>query len=427
MQAQKTFPTRRPLGRPLSRQISPPLIAALAAAAACGSARAEDPSPWYIGASVGVTHDSNVFRTPDAVGDTYVTTSLLGGFDQAIGRQRLHAAARVGYSKYQNRDELNNTNYGVSAGWDWATIEKLSGSVNVGANRSLAQLNGNTRVPSTRRNLVNADQISTDVKWGGDGQVTLFANYGHSRVRYSAAEFISSKSSADTASIGTNYRLGGSTTVGAALRFTRTVSPYGVAKTLLPTGPDDFASTTSNGRNLDLLGNWVYSPQTSVNARLSITRQTDSGGGDRTFSGLTGALSATYAPTAKLAFTAALSRDAGTNANYFNTVSTTSGSTVTTVSGLNQSSTATDILALGATYAATAKISVNAGAQYRRSKLDAGGNDNISLYSLGATYAVARNWQLACNLGHESRAVSGGAGYDYTANTIGCSAQFTLR
>jgi hypothetical protein len=423
MQTRNTLSTRRASPRRIAR----PLLATLVAAAACGSAQAEDPSPWYIGASVGVTHDSNVFRTPDPISDSYVTTSLLGGFDQAIGRQRLHATARVGYSKYQERDELNNTNYAVAAGWDWATIEKLSGSVNIGAQRALAQLNGNTSIPSTRRNLVNTDQVSTDVRWGGDGLVTLFANYGHSRVRYSSTEFISSKSSGDSGSLGVNYRLGGSTTVGAAIRLTRTVSPYGIATTLLPTSTDDFASITSSGRNLDLLANWVYSPQTSVNARLSFTRQTESGGVDRSFSGLTGAVSANYAPTAKLAFTASYSRDAGTNATYFNTVGTNSGSTVTAVSGLNQSSRTTNLFALGATYAATAKISVNSGVQYRRSTLEGGGNDNISLYTLGATYAVARNWQLACNLGHESRSVTGGFGYDYTANTVGCSAQFTLR
>ena len=45
------------------------------------------------------------------------------------------------------------------------------------------------------------------------------------------------------------------------------------------------------------------------------------------------------------------------------------------------------------------------------------GDDTINLYSLGATYAVARNWQLACSLGHESRSVTGNAGYGYYDNT----------
>lgn len=400
-----------------------PAVAALAAASLCGAARAEDPSPWYLGASVGVTRDSNVFRIPDGSGDTYTTTSLLAGFDQPIGRQRLYGTARVGYNKYQNFENLDNTSYGVDAGWDWATIEKLSGKVYVGANQSLAQLNGNTSAPSTRRNIVKSEQFGTSATWGGFGPLSLFANYGHNRVRYSAVTFTTSNSTGDTGSLGTNYRLGGSTSIGVAVRVTRTRLPYGQAIDPLPSSLADFGPTTTNGRNLDLLGNWTYSPQTNVAARLSYTRQTDSFGGGRDFSGLTGSLSGNYAPTAKLAFNAMLQREAGANSVYNSP--TYSGST--NAVGLNQNTTTTDSLSLGATYAATAKISVNSGLLYRSGKLSSDGSDDLTQLSLGATYAVARNWQLACNLTHETRKVSGLGSFSYDANTAGCSAQFTLR
>lgn len=421
MQAQPTSLSCRPALRLAS--------VAFAAAACCGTAKAEDPTPWYVGGSVGVTHDSNVYRVPNGPGDTYTTTSLLGGFDQPIGRQRLYGTARVGYNKYQENDRLDNTSYGLNAGWDWATIEKLSGNVNVSANQSLAQFNGNTGAPSATRNILKAEQVSTSVNWGGVGPLSLFANYGHSRVHYSAASFTTSNSSADTGGIGTNYRLGGSTTVGIALRLTRTRSPYGYTTSLTPSSLDDFSPSTSNGRNIDLLANWTYSAQTNLAARLSFTHQTDSGGYDRTFSGITGAISGNYAPTAKLVFTGSLSHDAGTNANYYST--TVAGApgttTTTTVTGLSQNTSSTTLASLGATYAATAKISVNTGVQYRTGKLSAGGHDDLTQYSLGATYAVARAWQLACSLGHESRKASGGGAFSYDANTVGCSAQFTLR
>lgn len=415
MHAQMTRPPRSPALRPL--------IAALAATASC-AAWAEDPRPWYLGASAEITRDSNVFRVADGPGDTYTTTSLLGGFEQAIGRQRFYGSGRVGYSRYQTHDNLDNVNYGVSAGWDWATIEKLSGNVNVSANRSLASLSGSTSRPSRNRNLLSAEQLSSGVRWGGDSLVTLFGNYGHSRVRYSTNAFLSSEGSSDTASLGANYRLGGSTTVGIAVRVTRTVNPHGAALTIIPSGPDDYVSTTSNGRNLDLLADWTYSAQTRVNARVSLSRQTYSGGDSRNFSGLTGSLSANYAPTAKLAFTALLSRDAGNNAAYFNSVNTTTGASTV---GLTESSTSTDAISLGATYAATAKISVNSGLLYRRGNLTAGGTDSLTQWSLGATYAIARHWQLGCNLGRDSRSVSGAGSFGYDANTVGCSAQFTLR
>lgn len=402
-----------------------PAVAALAAATCCGAARAEDPSPWYLGASVGVTRDSNVFRIPDGSGDTYTTTSLLAGFDQPLGRQRLYGTARVGYNKYQNFENLDNTSYGVNAGWDWATIEKLSGNVYVGANQSLAQLNGNTSAPSTRRNIVKSEQFGTSVNLGGVGPLNLFANYGHNRVRFSAASFTTSNSSGDSGSIGTNYRLGGSTTVGVAVRLTRTRQPYGQAIDPLPSSLADFGPTTTTGRNLDLLANWTYTAQTNVAARLSFTRQTDSFGGGRDFSGLTGSISGNYAPTAKLAFTALLTRDAGTNASYYSAPAY-SGAT-SAVTGLSQNTTSSYVLSLGATYAATAKISVNSGLLYRTGQLTGGGSDDLTQLSLGANYAVARNWQLGCNLTHETRKVSNPGGFSYDANTAGCSAQFTLR
>lgn len=416
MHAQNTRKPRRPALRPL--------IAALATTTSC-AAWAEDPSPWYLGASVSVTRDSNVFRVPDGPGDTYTTTSLLGGFDQAISRQRFYGSARVGYSKYQQQDNLDNVGYGLAAGWDWATIEKLTGNVNVSANRSLASLNGNSTRPTRNRNMLSNEQVSTGVRWGGDGLLSLFANYGHGRVRYSAAEYITSEGSSDTVSVGTNYRLGGSTTVGVAVRLTRTANPHGEALTIIPSGPEDFTSVTDNGRNLDLLADWTYTAQTRVSGRLSLTRQTYSGAAsNRDFSGVTGSISGNYAPTAKLAFTALLQRDAGNNAAYFSTANSTTGATSI---GLSQSSTSSNLAQLGATYAATAKIGVSAGLLYRRSNLTGGGSDALTQWSLGTSYAIARNWQLGCNLSRESRSYSGISGLDYNANTVGCSAQFTLR
>ena len=411
-----------------------PLIAALAAMAGAG-AWADEPTPWYIGASLTATHDSNVFRTSNGPGDSYLSSGLLGGFDQAIGRQRVFATANLRYNKYQEQSTLDNTSYGVNAGWDWATIEKLTGNVSVNANQSLASFDGNANIQSSSRNIVKADQVATSVRWGGDSLVTLDANYAHSRVSYSAPEYLSGKSSADTGSVGGSYRLGPDLRAGAAVRLTRTVQPYAVAKTLTPTGPDDYLANTSNGRNLDLSLEWRYSAQTGVNTRLSWTKQTNSGTGDRDFSGLTGSIAANYAPTAKLGFSASLNRDAGTNSSFFNYLTLVNTGTIT---GLSQNSQTSDTATLGATYAATAKISVNAGYQYRHSKIvntfsigSSSSSDELSdklrSGTLGVSYAIARAWQLSCNLGRETRNLSGTNGFSYSANTASCAATLTLR
>ena len=418
-----------------------PLIAVLAVAAASG-AWADEPSPYYIGASQSFTHDSNVYRVPNGPADNYSSTGLLGGFDQTISRQRLHAAATVNYNKYRSQSTLDNTSYGVNAGWDWATIDTLTGNVNASANQSLASFNNNGTQPLAVRNLVKTDQIGTSVRWGGEQLLTLEGTYAHSRVRYSTPDyttptFLSSRSSSDSASAGAYYRLGADLKVGTALRFTRTDSPYAIALTAAPTGPSDYRSNTTNSRDLDLSADWRATEQTGVNARLSWTRQTNTSASALDFSGLTGAVSASFAPTAKLTFNASASRNAGSNSSLFSyvNINTTTG---TAISSLNQNSQTTDSYALGVAYAATAKITLNAGVQYNRAKLVSslalGGtttssehDDNTDSATFGANYAIARNWLLACNLAHLSRKASGGGGFSYSDSTASCSAQFTLR
>lgn len=406
------------------------------------AARADEPSPWYLGVSQGFTHDSNVYRFKGGPSDNYSTTSLLGGFDQQISRQRVHANARVGYNKYQSESRLDNTSYSLSGGIDWATIEKLSGSVNVSASQSLAQFNGNQTVllpdgtiaPNTAdKNVLKAEQLSADIRWGGDGLLSLFGNYSHSRARYSGIQSLVSNSTTDSGSVGVNYRLGGRTTVGVALRTTRTDLPYGIAPPPVVIGSDPpvrnpqlddpaaYRADRSTSNNLDLLGDWRYSAQTAVKARLSYSRVTYDNSG-RDFSGLTGALDATYAPTAKLSFNASISRDAGSNttsATYFDPAT---GQQNTFQTGSSQTS---DTLVVGANYAATAKTSFYANAAYRRGSNDGSSvSDHFRTFAVGVNYVPARAWQLGCNLAHEGR--SSGA-YSYDANVIGCNVQFMLR
>lgn len=412
-----------------------PLIAALAALAS-SAAWAEEPSPWYVGATQSLTRDSNVYRLSDGVNpgldrsraDTYSSTGLVGGFNQPMGRQLFYGSGNLRYNKYFDNDNLSNTSYGLNAGWDWATVWKLSGGVNVSANQSLAQLNGNASPAgaTSERNLVKTDQVGANIAWGGTGLLSVRGDYTHSRVRYSLASQFSTDSSADSGSIGTYFNINPDLTTGLALRLTRTQQGSAVA------GAQNGQTITSNGRNIDFSINWRYTAKTGVNGRLSWSRQTNAGGGNQDFSGLTGSLAATYAPTAKLGFSLAYNRDAGTNGTFFNVPAQTgpAGSTPAATL-LVQNSQVADSLSLGGTYAATAKIGVTAGYTYRKSRIaNPGGsdyNDKLQVASLGASWAIARAWQLGCNLSHEKRDTTSTSGFAYSANVVGCSAQLTLR
>ncbi len=423
MHAQKPRPPAR-----YHRHLARPLMAALAAAASAG-VWADEPSLYYIGVTQAITHDSNVYRLSNGSADTFGSTGLVGGFDQSIGRQRIFAAANVRDNYYVREKTLNNISYGLSAGWDLQTIEKLSGGISVDVNQSLASYDNNSQAqPSTTRNILKTQQLGARVRWGGDAALNLDAGYSYSHVSYS--ETPTSESTQNSVSLGGSYRVGPTLRLGADVRLSHSVAPNGAL-----IGPGVFTENSTNGRNLDFNASWKYSAQTGVNGRLSWTKQTNSGDGDRDFSGLTGGVTATYAPTAKVSFNASLNRDAGTNSSFFNLANANAGQPVR---GLSENSQTTDSLSLGASYAATAKIGVNAGLDYRRSKVVdqtvvAGavvGNDHTDRTrsaSLGANYAIARNWSLACNLAYVSRDVGGALPYAYSANTVGCTARFTLR
>jgi hypothetical protein len=428
----KIHPVVRTVGR-LSAMSCAALIAMSAQAQ-------EEPNPYFIGIKQVLTHDSNVFRVNDGPSDSYSTTSLLGGFDQKISRQRVYLNANIARNLYRNETELNNTSYGVNTGWDWETIENLSGTLTAGLNRSLASQTDSSTAPQNVSNQVTTQHYGATARWGGESILTLEGAYAHNKVTYS--ETSTSDSDGDTASVGLYYRPGAALRLGTALRYSRAETPFGATLADGTLGPN-----TETGKYLDLLADWRPTSQTSLNTRVSWARQSNSQVDSRDFSGLTGALIGTYAPTAKVSLNATLSRDAGVNGTFFtlnpSTPATPGVPAPTPVRGLSESSQITNSASLGATYEATSKISVKANAHWRHAKLVDSApivgtttlttyerNDNSRLYSLGLTWAIARGWDLGCSYSHSTRDLDASPitqGISYSANVASCYAQFMLR
>ena len=414
-----------------------PLVMSLSSVFVVGAWAQDEPSPYYIGVTQGFTHDTNIYgSSTNQISDTYSSTGLRGGLDQTIGRQRVYANANVRYNKYRNESALDNTSYGVAAGWDWATINELSGTLGANANQHLANLDTTAGVQNTsEKNLLKTDQVNASIMWGGARALNLDAAYAHSRVSYSAPSYVGLESSADSASAGFHYRVGPELRLGAAARYVRTESPNGYS--VPGTNPQAYEPNTANIRNLDLTADWRVTALTGLDTRLSWTRLTNSNANLSAldFSGLTGRIGARYAVTGKTTLTASLSRDVGSNATFFNNpAASPTGTPQSSGTNLTHNSQTTDTFALGVKYAATAKISVDLDGRYRRAKIvyDTGStltdaNDDIRSVGLGVDYAIARNWSLGCTFDHSSRSVSGNSSFSYTENRVGCTAQLTLR
>jgi hypothetical protein len=387
------------------RGVASPLLGSALAVLAATSALAQEQSPYYIGVSQTFSHDSNVYRQPsDEVSETISSTGVLVGFDQPLGRQRLFGDASAQVNRYRNVDALDNKSYAISAGLDWETIEFLSGRLRYSTRDSLADFG--TLGGSTAASDQNTQQFIATARYGLSSKLSFDAGYEHRRLKYRNPVYEARNFEQDSANAGMRWGTPGLLTFGAAIRVTQGE---------LQTVP---VADELKRRDIDLTTTWTPTGFSTLNARISATKETHTLNTSADVSGVTGALTWDYRPTAKLGFTAALTRDTGTETTFIS--STDTGSTPLPVDRSRISNSAQ----LEARYALTSKISFSGEARRRKGSLATGENDSMTGYGLGVTYDPTRSVTLGCNVLRESR----DAGVTvYTATTSSCSAQFTLR
>ena len=393
-----------------------------------------EPNPYYLGVSQAFTHDTNVYRIVNGPSDTYSTTSLFGGFDQRLGRQRVFGTANVGTNRYLNESNLDNVSYGVVGGLAWETIESLSGNVNVNFNQSLAAPVTTSATNVRTRNIAQSEGIDGAIRYGGTSLLSLEVSGGYSRINYSAPESVTSNSNQQWAGTRLSYHPGGPLRLGVGAHVTRTKTPQG----LFDPATGNYLPTTIESRNFDMFADYDVSGLVTFNGRLSYTTQSNSALSNADLSGFTGNIGLVYRATAKTSFELHAARDAGYDSSFVTTYAPITGPNPPVLvpeSILYQNNRVTDSFGFGATYAATAKIMARAGLNYSRARLatttvatgspaEVGSTDKSEVAYLGANYSITRNWSAACNLSHERRTVSGEFNFSYNASTIGCSTQF---
>ncbi|MEO7852187.1 MAG: hypothetical protein ABIR94_08030 [Rubrivivax sp.] len=395
------------------------LVAALALAGTAGLTCAET-SPYYIGATQAFSYDSNVFRQVDALAQasSWGSTGVVAGFDQPYGRQRFYGSANVQYNYYQQLSQLNNTSYAADVGWDWATIERLSGTVLASISQNLGNYGGLDETgPINIKNIQTGGRAFATVNYGLISLLQFHGRLGYSRVNYSARQYERYELEQSTATLGVRKQFGGRLTLGTGLTYTQ----------------GDYFSIGREFDRYDIFvsGAWDYSGLSRFSARLNYTDINYTGLFAQDQSGLTGFVRWAYKATGKLDFTALLSYDTLANSG----LTDTSGGLPVSLGDTNRLTTA---LRLTAGYAATSKIKVDASLNhYRRSNEDLDSNnliidtrDQVTSATLGATWTPTRNWLVACNVNLQDRNQSGsdpGRLRPYTSYGASCSAQFALQ
>ena len=410
-------------------------LAAALTTLAAGAAMAQS-SPYYLGVAQSLGYESNLYRVGDdqtlpagySKSDTVSGTSLVGGVDQTIGRQRVYGSANVRANRYANNKALDNESYGLNLALDWATVGRLSGTLSAAADQNLAQFNNRAAGGvETRKNVVRTNQVDARVRLGVVTKYTLEASLGHRNRSYSAPEYNSSEYRQTSGSLGLRYRPSGALSLGVALRITEATYP----KFNQPT-PNVFEADRLKRQDIDFTATWLPSAVSQFNLRLSPTHTSYDRDTGSDFSGVTGSATWGWQPTGKLRLTTGLSRDTGqssdaVNLGFFG-------------SGVTDYSRTTSALSLKADYELSAKIALNAGISYAHRALAntsslAGnpvgtvtGSDNTTVLSLGARWLPTRSIQVGCNVSAENRSSSNtNLSVGLSGNAFSCYGQFVLQ
>lgn len=407
------------------RTLRAPVATLLLAAAGLASA---ETSPYYIGVNQAFSYDSNVFRQVDALAksSTWSSTSLVAGFDQPYGRQRFYGSANVAANIYQQLSQLDNTSYAVSAGWDWATIERLSGRVYASFNQNLDSYGGLQQNIGAVKNIQNQSQAFATAQWGLVSLLALDTRAAYNSQRNSSSQLQFTRNDLDQASLslGVRKEFSGQLNVGTGVTYTS----------------GDYTGIERKFDRYDyyLSANWLATGQSTLSGRLNYSDWSYTGLNPYDQSGLTGWVRWVYTPTGKLSFNTFYSYDTLANSGLTDTGGVSPGSQ-------GDSNQLTSALQFSVNYAATAKINVNAFLNYYRRTQDLLTNplpglpplpveikDSVTGLGLGANWTPTRNWLVNCNLSlndrnQSSSSLAAGDLTPYKSWGASCSAQFVLQ
>jgi hypothetical protein len=410
---------------------------AVAALSLGGPAHAET-SPWYLGASQNVTHDSNVLRlaagqeTPAGYSraDNVLSTALLAGLDQPFGRQRLYSNLTLRTNRYRGNPRFNNTSYSALVGLDWSTVERISGSLAFNANRALQSFSTDLFTTERATNLESTESLNGSINVGLVTEYSLVLSGGHVRVHNSLqdAGIKSREFNQDNAEVGLRWRPSAATSIGLSVATTQGRYPK---FTTQASGEYQADRYTRNDVVLAL----ALQPTgaSRVDLRIANGKTTYDLNQRRDFSGVTGSVAWSWQVTGKVNLNSSYARDTGQDSYIYAVRSQTSNSPITT-----DYSRVTSTLRLRASYEATAKIGLTAGVNYYSRDLvntindpsipfNASGQDRTTTLSLGGRWAPRRYGLLGCDVSSERRKGNGPLTSDLTAKTLSCFGQFTLQ
>ena len=386
-----------------------------------------DLSPFSFGASETVQHESNILHAEDSdhIPDWLSTTEFNAALDQAIGREALKGTASVNVDRYSKLHDRNSEGYSGTGEFDWSTIGDLSGAIGADTRRRqyLYGLDGDQ--VSGARNLQTDNHAFARAQLGGLARWSIFSGFDASERKYSDPTFAIDQVQQWAFSGGTSYETSPDLSFGLQGRYTRGKYP----QVLLSTGDETFSNKT-----LGVNTAWKASGNSSFDANVGYTRQSTGGQPDQHY--INGGANWRWTPPSHFSVTFGASRDSdtgngGPGATIANTNDSINGRSLNTAVHLDVG------------YALTAKVNLDALAQYIHRKysdallptsLSFGGTtvyehvsgaSNTSRFTLSMHYTPTRTTTVGCGVSREVHSADQSLSVislPYTDNTVMCTA-----
>ena len=391
-----------------------------------GAARA-DLEPFSFDASETIKHSSNILHTEssDHKADWLSTTELKAALDQAIGRERLLGTASVSADRYASLNHRDSIGYTGSAELDWSTIGDISGAFGADARRHqyLYGLDGDQA--STSKNLQTDNHAFARLQLGGMARWAIFAGFDASQRKYSDPAFDVNETQQWAVSGGTSYQTSPDLSFGLNGRYIRGKYPQ-----VLLNGDEEQFSLKTVGVHTK----WAASGNSSFDGNIGYTQQRTDGQRDQHY--INGGLNWRWTPPSHFTVGLGVLRDSSTNAG--------SGATIVNTNNSVNSRSLNTTGHLDVSYALTAKVTLDALAEYIHRKytdaqiptgfidingqtvfVSASGSNITSRFTLSAHYTPSRTTTLSCGVSREVHTADESIttiSAPYTDNTVQCAA-----
>ena len=433
-----------------ARSRAPALRVAAALLALWACAAGAQQSPWSVGGSLLWSHDANLLRLADGQdpgpgdsrSDTVLSTAIVGGLNQNIGRQRVFGNLTLRDNRFQQNSKYNNQSYNGALGLDWSTINRVSGTLSFSAARNLSTFNAEGVGLLAEKNLESTQALAASVSVGIVTEYSLEVGASRRQVRNSAQDerVLSRDLNLDTLSVGLAWRPTAAFSLTGALRNVQALYPtfrlVTSAGTNAGTSTSNYESDRYKQQQIDLVAALQPSGASTLDLRLSFGDTRYVVNEERNFSGVNGSLGWLWQATGKLRLTTRLARDKGQD-NYPSSVPFFFSRIPVTLSDSRVITT----VRLQADMDVSAKVAFSTSLQHAQRTLDRNtlalsntvslgtrsGKDGTTVFTLGARWAPLRNALVGCDATQERRSASGDLTSNLKGATFGCYGQISLQ